>query len=89
MEKFLVHTDVTAKEVGPTGILHAMGIQMLSEQHVSNVKFKHAYVCDLAICHCVNDRKIICEFDGDDMDCVREALQKIGLPVFAILAKPN
>ena len=88
MSKFLVHTDVTAKELGPLGFTRSVP-QMLSEQHLSDVHFKQAYVCNLAICHCVNDRKMMCEFEGADMDAVRGALQKIGLPVAAILAKSN
>ena len=88
MAKFLVHTDVTAKELGPLGFTKSVPA-MLNEQHVSNVQFKQAYVCSLAICHCVNDRKMMCEFDGTDVDSVRAALQKIGLPVSAILAKPS
>lgn len=88
MAKFLVHTDVKASELGPLGFTKSVP-EMLSEQHLTNVQFKQAYVCTLSICHCVNDRKMMCEFDGADMDTVRSALQKIGMPVAAILAKPN
>jgi hypothetical protein len=88
MIKFMVHTDVLAKELGPFGFTSSVS-KMLSDARLSNVVFKQAYVCPLAICHCVKDRKVICEFDSADEDTVRSALAKIGLPANAILAKPN
>jgi len=87
MSKFMVHTDVLAKDLGPLGFMQSVP-EMLRNAKL-NVTFKQAYVCPLAICHCVKDRKVICEFDGSDEDTIRSALAKIGLPATAILAKPN
>ena len=62
---------------------------MLAEAHLTDVQFRQAYVCNLSICHCVKDRKIMCVMDGPDLETVRSALTKIELPIAAILAKPN
>ena len=88
MTKFVVHTDILAKELGPFGFTHSVP-KMLSEAKFNDVSFKQAYICSLAICHCVKDRKVICDFEAPDEDTVRNALIKIGLPATAILAKPN
>lgn len=88
MTKFVVHTDVLAKELGPFGFTHSVP-KMLAEAKFNDVFFKQAYICPLAICHCVKERKVICEFESRDEDTVRNALAKIGLPATAILAKPN
>jgi hypothetical protein len=86
MTKFLVHTDVLAKDLGPFGFTSSVP-KMLSDAQLKDVVFKQAYVCPLAICHCVKERKVICEFDSTDENTVRNALTKIGLPATAILAK--
>ena len=88
MSRFIVHTDVLASELGPLGFMKSVP-GMLSKEHVNDVKFHQAYICTLKICHCVNDRKMMCEFEGPDETSVRDALTKIELPVAAILAKPN
>jgi hypothetical protein len=88
MSRFIVHTDVEARELGPLGFMKSVP-EMLYKEHLNDVKFHQAYVCALKICHCVNDRKMMCEFEGPDMDTVRNALTKIGMPITAILAKPN
>lgn len=88
MTKFIVHTDILAKELGPFGFTTSVP-KMLDEARIDDVAFRLAYICPLAICHCVKDRKVICEFDGHDEDSVRAALSKIGLPATAILAKPK
>jgi len=88
MTKFKVHTDVLAKEMGPFGFMRSVP-QMLQDAKLNDVAFTQAYVCPLTICHCVKDRKVICEFVGPNEDTVRSALAKIGLPATAILAKPN
>jgi hypothetical protein len=88
MTRFLVHTDLVASQLDPAE-LNVSVPKMLSEAKLSNVALKQAYVCRLTICHCVNDRKVMCEFDSTDEATVRSALTKIGLPLTAILAKPN
>jgi len=88
MTKFVVHTDVLVKEMNPYGFATSVP-KMLSDARLSNVAFKQAYICPLTICHCVSERKVVCEFDSTDEDTVRSALAKIGLPATAILAKPN
>ena len=82
----MVHTDVLVKDLNPYGFSTTVP-KMLSDAKLSNVACKQAYVCPLTICHCVNDRKVICEFDSTDEVTVRSALAKIGLPATAILAK--
>ena len=62
---------------------------MLAEAHLNNVHFKTGYACNLSICHCANDRKLMCVIDGPDLETVRNALAKIELPIAAILPKPN
>ena len=83
----MVHTDVFAKDLSPFGFIQTVP-KMLRDAKL-NVAFTQAYVCPLAFCHCVKDRKVVCEFDGTDEDTVRSALTKIGLPATAILAKLN
>jgi hypothetical protein len=86
MPTFVVHTDVRARELGPFGFTTSVP-KMLNEAQVKNVTFKIAYACHLAFCHCVRDRKIICEFESLDKETVRDTLAKIGMPVTAILQK--
>jgi hypothetical protein len=86
MSKFVVHTDVLAKEMGPMSFLTSVP-KMLSEAKLNSVTFRQAYVCPLAICHCVKDRKMVCEFDSPDENTLRAALAKLELPASAILAK--
>jgi len=88
MTKFMVHTDILAKELSPIGFSHSVP-KMLAEKQLKDVSLKNAYVCTLAICHCAQERKVICDFEAPDEDTVRNALSKIGLPITAILAKPN
>jgi hypothetical protein len=87
MTKFMVHTDILAKEMSPLTFTQSVP-QMLRDAKF-DVTFRQAYVYPLSICHCVKERKMICEFDGTDENTVRAALAKIGLPATAILAKPN
>lgn len=88
MAKFTVHTDILAKELGPFGFTHSVP-KMLMEAQFKDVLFKQAYICPVALCPCVSDRKVICDFEAPDEDTVRTALAKIGLPATAIMAKPN
>jgi hypothetical protein len=88
MTKFVVHTDVFARELSPIGFTHSVP-KMLADKQVTGVSLKNAYVCTLAICHCVKERKLVCEFESSDEETVRAALAKIGLPLTAILAKRN
>ena len=87
MTKFMVHTDILAKEMSPLTFTQSVP-RMLRDTKL-DVTFRQAYVCPLTICHCVKERKMVCEFDGTDEATVRSALSKIGLPATAILAKPN
>ena len=88
MTRFIVHTDLVAKELDPAELTISLP-KMLSDAKLSDVTLKQAYVCRLTICHCVKERKVMCEFDGTDEAIIRSALSKIGLPATAILAKPN
>jgi hypothetical protein len=88
MTRFLIHTDVTARELDPLTFTKSVP-QMLAEAHLTSVQFRQAFVCSLSICHCVHDRKIMCVMDGPDENAVRSAMVKIELPITAILAKPN
>jgi len=88
MTRFLVHTNVTAREIDPMTFTKSVP-QMLAGAHLTSVQFRQAFVCNLSICHCVNDRKIMCVMDGPDESTVRSAIAKIELPITAILAKPN
>ena len=88
MTRFLVHTNVTARELDPLIFIRSVP-EMLAEARLTNVQFRQGYVCNLSICHCVNDRKLMCVVDGPDLDTVRNALTKIELPISAILPKPN
>jgi hypothetical protein len=47
--------------------------KMLSQAGIDNVKYKTAYCC-------TPDRKVICELEGPDIDGVKTALTKIGIP---------
>jgi hypothetical protein len=51
------------------------------------VEFKTAYTRQLTLCHCVKDRRVMCEFEGHDAETLRDAFDKIGLPTTAILPK--
>jgi hypothetical protein len=62
---------------------------LLAQARFTNVQFKSGYVCNLSICHCVKDRKLMCVFEGPDEETVRNALAKIEMPITAILPKPN
>ena len=84
----MVHTDVFAKDLDSVGFTMSVP-QLLQEAKLSQIAFKTAYICPYSICHCVKDRKIVCEFDSPDQETLRTALTKIGLPATAILAKPN
>jgi len=88
MTRFLIHTDVAASQLDLLTFSNSVP-KMLAETHLTNVQFKQAFVCNLSICYCINDRKIMCVMDGPDTDTVRSALTKIELPITAILAKPN
>jgi len=88
MTRFIVHTDVLEKDLDSVG-MSASVPQLLRQANFNSVAFKGAYVCRLAICHCIKDRKIICEFDSSDQETLRTALMKISLPITAILARPN
>jgi len=79
---------VTARELDPFIFIKSVP-DMLTEARLTDVQFRTGYVCNLSICHCVNDRKLMCVVDGPDMDTVRKALAKIELPISAILPKPN
>ncbi|HUK26775.1 MAG TPA: hypothetical protein VLV31_00010 [Candidatus Acidoferrales bacterium] len=88
MTKFVVHTDVLVKDLNPFGMASTVP-KMISDAKLNNIAFKAAYPCALSICHCVKDRKVVCEFDSIDESTVRSALTTIGLPATAILAKKN
>jgi hypothetical protein len=88
MTRFLIHTDVTARELDPMTFTRSVP-QLLAEARLTGVQFKQAFICNLSICHCVHDRKIMCVLDGPDEDAVRSAMAKIELPITAILAKPS
>ena len=86
--KFLVHTDVTAREMDPFIFIKSVP-EMFAAEHVAGVKFLQGYVCNFTICHCAQDRKLMCLLDGPDQETVRNALKQIELPITAILPKPN
>ena len=86
--KFLVHTDVTAREMDPFIFIKSVP-DMLAAEHLATVKFLQGYVCNLKICHCVQDRKLMCLLDGPDQETIRSALKQIELPITAIVPKPN
>jgi hypothetical protein len=86
--KFLVHTDVTARELDPMILIKSVP-DLLRGANLTSVQFLQGYVCNLSICHCAKDRKLMCLMEGPDQDTVRSALTKIELPITAILPKPN
>ena len=77
MKTFIVNTDVPAGKMDVpewvTGIP-----KMLSAAKVEGTKLKSAYCC-------TPEKKIICEFEGPDMNSVKNAVGKIGLPVSSIV----
>jgi hypothetical protein len=77
------------QRVGSRRFLSKRSEMLNAETQFNMVVFKTAYACPLAICHCVNDRKIMCELESPDADALRKLLAKIELPFTAILAKPN
>ena len=86
--KFLVHTDVTARELDPYVFIKSVP-DLLAAEHLASVKFLQGFVCNLSICHCTQDRKLMCLLEGPDQETVRDAMKKIELPITAILPKPN
>ena len=86
--RFLVHTDVTARELDPLIFIKSVP-DLLASAHLASVKFLEGRVCNLSICHCAKDRKLMCLLEGPDQETVRNALAKIELPITAILSKPN
>jgi len=89
LTKFMVHTDVFVKDLSPATFMTTVPRMLHDAEFSSSVVIKHAYPCPLSICHCVKERKMMCEFDGPNEETVRTALTKIGLPATAILPKPN
>jgi hypothetical protein len=85
----MVHTDVRAKDLNPLTFMTSVPRMLHDEKCSNSVALKRVYPCPLAICHCVKERKLVCEFECPDEETVRTALIKIGLPATAILAKPN
>jgi hypothetical protein len=85
----MVHTDVFAKELSALTFATTVPRMLYESKFSDSVSFKRAYICPLAICHCVKERKMVCEFEAPNEETVRTALMKIGLPASAILAKPN
>ena len=86
LTRFLVHTDVLAREMDELAFTTTVP-HMLYEAKCGKVSLKLAYICNYSICHCVKQRKMMCEFDGPDEDTLRSALTKIGLPVTAIVTR--
>ena len=86
--RLVVHTNVTARELDPLIFIKSVP-QMLASAHLTTVHFIQGYVSGLNICHCTQDRKLMCLIEGPDNDSVMDALKKIELPITAILAKPN
>ena len=89
MTRFIVHTDVFAKDLSPATFMTTVPRMLHDAKFKDRVGLKRAYPCQLAICHCVKERKMVCEFEGPNEEIVRTALMKIGLPATAILARPN
>jgi hypothetical protein len=88
MPKFIVHTDISAKDLGPFGFTKSVP-QMLAKAQLRDISFKKAFVCQLAYCYCVQERRVMCEFESPNEESVRHALTKIGLPFNAILQKED
>jgi hypothetical protein len=85
----MVHTDVFAKDLNALTFATTVPHMLYESKFSDSVAFKRAYICPLAICHCVKERKMICEFEAADEQTIRTALTKIGLPTTAILAKAS
>jgi len=77
MKTFIVHTDVPAGKMDAPAWITGIP-KMLSAAKVEGIKLKTAYCC-------TPEKKIICEFEGPDMNSVKNAVGKIGLPVSAIM----
>jgi len=77
MKTFIVHTDVPAGKMDVPGWVTGVP-KMLSAAKFEGIKLKAAYCC-------TPEKKIICEFEGPDMSSVKNAVDKIGLPVSAIM----
>jgi hypothetical protein len=76
MKTFIANTDVPAGKMDVQAWITGVP-KMLSAAKVEGVKLKAAYCC-------TPEKKIICEFEGPDINSVKNALEKIRLPVSAI-----
>ena len=78
MKTLVVYSDIPRSHLADA-VPWMLGVPaMLSKQGVKDVKFKTAYCC-------TPEGKIIAEFEGPDKEAVKKALEKIEMPITAIM----